>query len=52
MLMSGSESPVIPPTSESPAANMDIVKWGDGISDTPTSDTKTDPSDADWDWLK
>lgn len=54
MLMSGSgsEKPVIPATPESPAANMGIVQWGPGTSDTPKSDTKTDPSDADWDWLK
>ncbi len=54
MLMSGSgsEKPVIPPTPESPAANMGIVQWGPGTSDTPTSDTKTDPTDAEWgDWL-
>lgn len=52
MLMSGSGGSVIPPTSESPAANMDIDHWGDGTSDRPGSKTNTDPSDADWDWLK
>lgn len=37
----------------SPAANMGINHWGDGTSDTPKSDTKTDPDDKDWeDWLK
>lgn len=51
MLMSGSGS-VIPATPESPDANMDINKWGNGISDTPGSETNTKPSDADWDWLK
>lgn len=51
MLMSGSGSPVIPPTSESPAANMGINKWGDGMSDTPGSKTNTDPTDEDWSWL-
>lgn len=55
MLMSGSgsEKPVIPATPESPAANMDIVKWGAGTSETPGSVTTTDPKDEDWgDWLK
>lgn len=49
---SGSEKPVIPAGPESPDANMGIVRWGDGISDTPRSDTETDPTDEDWNWLK
>ena len=49
---SGSEKPVIPPTSESPAATMDIDPWKKGISDRPNSDTETDPTDEEWgDWL-
>lgn len=48
---SGSEKSVIPAGPESPDANMGIVRWGDGISDTPRSDTKTDPTDEDWSWL-
>ena len=53
MLMSGSGggSPVIPAGPESPAANMDIDSWGNGTSDRPKSDTKTDPTDEDWGWL-
>lgn len=53
MLMSGSGggSPVIPAGPESPAANMDIDSWGNGTSDRPKSDTKTDPTDEDWSWL-
>lgn len=54
MLMSGSgsEKPVIPATPESPAANMGIDKWGKGTSDTPGSETNTDPKNEDWgDWL-
>ncbi|MES5167164.1 hypothetical protein ABVC73_00895 [Prevotella melaninogenica] len=53
MLMSGSGggSSVIPAGPE-PAANMGIDKWEPGTSDTPGSKTTTDPSDADWGWLK
>lgn len=43
MLMSGS--------GPKPGANMDIDSWGKGKSDTPGSETNTDPSDADFDWL-
>lgn len=50
---SGSEKPVIPATPESPEANMGIDQWGTGKSDTPTSETNTNPSDEEWgDWLK
>lgn len=36
----------------SPAVNTNINHWGNGTSDTPKSDTKTDPDDKDWeDWL-
>ncbi|WP_279113564.1 hypothetical protein [Hoylesella timonensis] len=43
MLMKG--SPAIP------AANMDIDPWGKGTSETPSSDTNTDPNDKEWGWL-
>lgn len=44
MLMKGSPA--------APAANMDIDHWGKGTSETPGSDTKIDPTDDDWGWLK
>ena len=43
MLMSGS--------GPKPGANIGIDPWGKGKSDTPSSETTTDPSDADFEWL-